>query len=120
MPGLALVLERAATRADMKAKAVNKTLGDVEAEELFDTLAITLLEAVARRNSTHYAVLRPKHRSKQKVTLLQDKRITHLSTLIEVEGEVLVYAQADFFAQLHASVTDNLRVIARHTAKHTG
>ena len=53
VPGLALVLERAATRADMKAKAVNKTLGDVEAEELFDTLAITLLEAVARRNSTH-------------------------------------------------------------------
>ena len=53
MPGAAVVLERAATLADIKAKAVNKTLGDVEAEELFDTLAITLLEAVARRNSTH-------------------------------------------------------------------
>ena len=37
----------------MKAKAVNNTLVDVDAKELFDTLAITLLEAVARRNSTH-------------------------------------------------------------------
>ena len=34
----------------MKAKAVNKTLGDVEAEELVDTLANTLLEVVAKRN----------------------------------------------------------------------
>ena len=37
----------------MKAKAVNKTLGDVEAEELVDTLANTLLEVLATRNSTH-------------------------------------------------------------------
>ena len=37
----------------MKAKAVNKTLGDVEAEELVDTLANTLLEVVAKRNETH-------------------------------------------------------------------
>ena len=37
----------------MKAKAVNKTLGDVEAEELVDTLANTLLEVVAVKNSTH-------------------------------------------------------------------
>ena len=31
----------------------NKTLGDVEAEELVDTLANTLLEDVAKRNPTH-------------------------------------------------------------------
>ena len=37
----------------MKAKAVNKTLDDVEAEELVDTLANTLLEVVAKRNATH-------------------------------------------------------------------
>ena len=37
----------------MKAKAVNKTLGDVEAEELVDTLANTLSEVMAKRNSTH-------------------------------------------------------------------
>ena len=37
----------------MKVKAVNKTLGDVEAEELADTLANTLLEVVAKRNATH-------------------------------------------------------------------
>ena len=64
----------------MKAKAVNKTLGDVEAEELVDTLANTQSEVVAKRNSTHLPVRRPKHRSKQKVTLLQDKSITRLST----------------------------------------
>ena len=40
-------------RDRMKAKAVNKTLGDVEAEELVDTLANTLLEVVAKRNATH-------------------------------------------------------------------
>ena len=46
---------------------------------------------------------------------------TLVDALIEVEDEVLVYAQADIFPQLHAkSVTDNLRVIARHNAKHTG
>ena len=64
----------------MKAKAVNKTLGDVEAKELVDTLANTLLEVVAKRNATHYSVSRPKQRSKKTVTLLQDKRITRLST----------------------------------------
>ena len=37
----------------MKAKAVNKTLGDVEAKELVDTLAKTLLEVVEKRNATH-------------------------------------------------------------------
>ena len=37
----------------MKVKAVNKTLGDVKAEELVDTLANTLLEVVAKRNATH-------------------------------------------------------------------
>ena len=51
--GASLVLKLAATIADMKAKAANKTLGDVEAKELVDTLANTLLEVVAKRNSTH-------------------------------------------------------------------
>ena len=37
----------------MKVKAVNKTLGDVEAEELVDTPANSLLEVVAKRNATH-------------------------------------------------------------------
>ena len=37
----------------MKAKAVNKTLGDVEAEELVDRLANALLEVVAKKNATH-------------------------------------------------------------------
>ena len=37
----------------MKAKAVNKTIGDVQAKELVDTLANTLLEVVAKRNETH-------------------------------------------------------------------
>ena len=32
---------------------VNKTLGNVEAEELVDTLANTLVEDVAKRNPTH-------------------------------------------------------------------
>ena len=53
VPGASLVLKLAATLAQMKATAVNKTLGEVEAEELVDTLAKTLLEAVATRNSTH-------------------------------------------------------------------
>ena len=34
----------------MKAKAVNKTIGDVETKELVDRLANTLLEVVAKRN----------------------------------------------------------------------
>ena len=37
----------------MKAKAVNKTIGNVEAKVLVDTLANTLLEVVAKRNVTH-------------------------------------------------------------------
>ena len=37
----------------MKAKAVNKTLGDVETEELVDRLANTLLDVVAKKNATH-------------------------------------------------------------------
>ena len=37
----------------MKAKAVNKTIGKVEAKQLVDTLANTLLEVVAKRNVTH-------------------------------------------------------------------
>ena len=37
----------------MKPKAVNKTLSNVEPEELVDTLANTLLEVVAKRNATH-------------------------------------------------------------------
>ena len=53
MKGASLVLKLAATLAQIKAKAVNKTLGDVEAEELVDTLANTLLEVVAKRNATH-------------------------------------------------------------------
>ena len=53
MTGASLVLKLTATLAEMKAKAVNKTLGDVEAEELVDTLANTLLEVVAVKNSTH-------------------------------------------------------------------
>ena len=36
----------------MKAKAVNKTLGDVEAEELVDWLANALLDVVAKKNAT--------------------------------------------------------------------
>ena len=36
----------------MKAKAVNKTLGDVEAEELVDRLANALLDVVAKKNAT--------------------------------------------------------------------
>ena len=65
----------------MKPKVVNKTLSDVEAEELVDTLGNTLLEVVAKRNATHQPVSRPKHFSKQKVTLWQEKRITRLSRL---------------------------------------
>ena len=37
----------------MKAKAVTKKIGNVEAKELVDTLANTLLEVVAKRNVTH-------------------------------------------------------------------
>ena len=37
----------------MKVKALNKTLGNVEAEALVDTLANTLLEVVAKRNAIH-------------------------------------------------------------------
>ena len=37
----------------MKAKEVNKTIGNVEAKKLVDTLANTLLEVVAKRNVTH-------------------------------------------------------------------
>ena len=37
----------------MKAKTLNKTLGDVEAEELVDRLANTLLDVVAKKNATH-------------------------------------------------------------------
>ena len=36
----------------MKAKAVNKTLGDVEVEELVDRLANALLDVVAKKNAT--------------------------------------------------------------------
>ena len=36
----------------MKSKAVNKILGDAETHEQVDTLANTLLEVVAKRNST--------------------------------------------------------------------
>ena len=36
----------------MKAKAVNKTLGDVAAEELVDRLANALLDVVAKKNAT--------------------------------------------------------------------
>ena len=54
-------------------------------------------------------------------TVAGQEDYTLVDTLIEVEDEVLVYAQADIFAQSHAkSVTDILRVIAQHTAKHTG
>ena len=53
MTGTSLVLKLAATLAEIKAKAVNQTLGDVEAEELVDTLANTLLEVLAKRNTTH-------------------------------------------------------------------
>ena len=35
----------------MKAKTVDKTLGDVEAKELLDTLAKTSLEVVEKRNA---------------------------------------------------------------------
>ena len=62
----------------MQAKAVNKTLNDVEAEELVDRLANALLDVVAKKNATHYPLSRPKHQSKQKVTHLQDKRIRRL------------------------------------------
>ena len=51
--GASVVLKLAAALAEMKVKAVNKTLGDVEAEELVNTLANTLLDVVAKRNATH-------------------------------------------------------------------
>ena len=56
MTGVSLVLKLAATFAEIKAKAVNKALGDVEAKELVNTLANTLLEVVGKRNSTHLPV----------------------------------------------------------------
>ena len=37
----------------MKPKAVNKTIENVEAKQLVDRLANTLLEVVAKRNVTH-------------------------------------------------------------------
>ena len=51
--GGSLVEKLAATLAEMKAKAVNKTLGDVEAEELDERLANALLDVVAEKNATH-------------------------------------------------------------------
>ena len=53
MSGASLVLKLAATLSEKKAKAVNETLGDVEAKKLVNTLANTLLEVVAKTNSTH-------------------------------------------------------------------
>ena len=50
MSGTSLVLKLASTIAEIKAKAVNETLGDVDAKELVDTF---LLEVVAKKNSTH-------------------------------------------------------------------
>ena len=42
-------------------------------------------------------------------TVAEQEHYTNVDTLIEVEVEVLVYAQTDIFAQLHAkSVTDTL------------
>ena len=43
----------ATTLTEMKAKAVNKTQGDVKTEELVDTLAKTLFEMLALRNAIH-------------------------------------------------------------------
>ena len=41
------------TLTEMKAKGLNETQGDVEAEALVETLANTLLEVVAKRNTIH-------------------------------------------------------------------
>ena len=56
----------------MKAKTVGKALADVEAEALLGTFPDTLSEVVARQMRKHLPVWRPRHRTKQKLTLLQD------------------------------------------------
>ena len=43
----------ATTLTEMKAKADNKTQGDVKNEKLVDTLANTLFEMLAKRNAIH-------------------------------------------------------------------
>ena len=60
---------------EMKCKAVNKTLGDVETKELVDTLANTLLEV---------------------------ELVTLRNTLADVMTKALIDASADTLAELEA------------------
>ena len=64
----------------MKAKTVGKTLRDVEAEVLVDTLSDTLSEIMAKTTADTQIWCRPRYKSKQKVTLLREWRLTQLST----------------------------------------
>ena len=63
----------------MKAKTVGKTLGDVEAEALVDTLPDTLSEVMTKTTTDTLIWCRPRYRSKQKVKLLREWRLTQLS-----------------------------------------
>ena len=60
-----------ATLTELKAKTVGKTLGEVEAEARFLT---RYHRWWLRQMRKHLSVWRPRHRAKQKLTLLQDWR----------------------------------------------
>ena len=75
----------------MKAKTVGKALADVEAEALLGTFPDTLSEVVNRQMRKHLPVWRPRHRTKQKLTLLQDcRKHSCRHTLIEVKAKAVI------------------------------
>ena len=86
--------------AEVQAKTVGYTLGDVEAEALVDTLTDTLSEVVAKTIADALTCVEAECFKTEAGTLAGVDAYSCLHTLNEVEAEALVYAQAHTFPQV--------------------
>ena len=87
--------------AEVEAKTVGYTLGDVEAEPLVDTLTDTLSEVVAKTIADALTCVEAKEPFKTEAsTLAGVDPYSCLHTLNELEAEALVYTQAHTFPQV--------------------
>ena len=111
--------------AEVEAKTVGKTMGDVEAEALVDTLSEMPSKVVVKTTADTLTCVKanaPVNRGN--IAVAGVKTYTVVKTVKKLKDQVLVYTQAYVFAQATAkSVTDTLACFygrALDISKHTG
>ena len=101
--------------AEVEAKTVGKTMGDVEAEALVDTLSEMPSKVVVKTTADTLTCVKANAPVKTgNIAVAGVNTYTIVITVNEVKDEALVYTQAYVFAQATAkSVTDTLACFYR-------